>query len=177
MEEKFCKYCGNKIHFDAVVCTHCGRQVEELKIKQEKQGMLWFNFVGKFLLVGMAILNTITHGISTIKYVEEYNPFGTDIVFFGLLIVEMLLWVLLPMILFVEYKSKDKSFPLFMIVWELLVTEYLITTNIVLASSISSLDSGEFTTLITKIISFIIIAAVNITYFYKRLNVFKRNEK
>jgi len=28
---KFCKYCGGKIPEDAVVCTLCGRQVEELK--------------------------------------------------------------------------------------------------------------------------------------------------
>jgi TM2 domain-containing membrane protein YozV/DNA-directed RNA polymerase subunit RPC12/RpoP len=28
---KFCKYCGERIPADAVVCTHCGRQVEELK--------------------------------------------------------------------------------------------------------------------------------------------------
>ena len=28
---KFCKFCGKKIAFDAVVCTHCGRQVELLQ--------------------------------------------------------------------------------------------------------------------------------------------------
>ena len=28
---KFCKYCGKKILIDAVVCTHCGRQVELLQ--------------------------------------------------------------------------------------------------------------------------------------------------
>lgn len=28
---KFCKFCGNKIHMDAVVCTYCGRQVEQLQ--------------------------------------------------------------------------------------------------------------------------------------------------
>ncbi len=28
---KFCKFCGKKIAFDAVVCTHCGRQVEMLR--------------------------------------------------------------------------------------------------------------------------------------------------
>lgn len=28
---KFCKFCGQKITADAVVCIHCGRQVEELK--------------------------------------------------------------------------------------------------------------------------------------------------
>ena len=28
---KFCRYCGGKIHSQAVICTHCGRQVEELR--------------------------------------------------------------------------------------------------------------------------------------------------
>lgn len=28
---KFCKYCGGKIPEDAVLCTLCGRQVEEIK--------------------------------------------------------------------------------------------------------------------------------------------------
>ena len=29
--EKFCKYCGGKIHADAVICPLCGRQVEEIR--------------------------------------------------------------------------------------------------------------------------------------------------
>lgn len=29
---KYCKFCGSLIAIDAVICTHCGRQVEELKI-------------------------------------------------------------------------------------------------------------------------------------------------
>ena len=28
---KFCKHCGAKIPVDAVICTTCGRQVEEIK--------------------------------------------------------------------------------------------------------------------------------------------------
>ena len=28
---KFCKHCGTKIPEDAVICTACGRQVEEIK--------------------------------------------------------------------------------------------------------------------------------------------------
>ena len=28
---KFCKFCGETIDFDCVVCTKCGKQVEELK--------------------------------------------------------------------------------------------------------------------------------------------------
>lgn len=39
---KFCKFCGKKIPFDAVVCTHCGRQVELLK--QEKAPAPHYNY-------------------------------------------------------------------------------------------------------------------------------------
>lgn len=31
METKFCEFCGNKVAIDAVVCIHCGKQIEELK--------------------------------------------------------------------------------------------------------------------------------------------------
>ncbi len=34
---KFCKFCGTKIAEDAVICTACGRQVEELKGAHEAQ--------------------------------------------------------------------------------------------------------------------------------------------
>lgn len=37
MEEKFCKFCGEKIPADAVLCSHCGRQVEELKTAKVEQ--------------------------------------------------------------------------------------------------------------------------------------------
>ena len=39
MEEKtkFCKHCGEKIPEDAVICTKCGRQVEELKKSNNQQ--------------------------------------------------------------------------------------------------------------------------------------------
>lgn len=31
---KFCKFCGKIIDMDAVLCIHCGKQVEELKVAQ-----------------------------------------------------------------------------------------------------------------------------------------------
>lgn len=38
MEEKtkYCKHCGEKIAEDAVICTKCGRQVEEIKKDKEQ---------------------------------------------------------------------------------------------------------------------------------------------
>ncbi len=32
---KYCKYCGNRIPWEAVICVHCGCQVEELKSVQQ----------------------------------------------------------------------------------------------------------------------------------------------
>lgn len=39
IETKFCKHCGEKIPVDAIICTKCGRQVEEVK-KQEATKLL-----------------------------------------------------------------------------------------------------------------------------------------
>ncbi|MCD8381883.1 MAG: TM2 domain-containing protein [Clostridiales bacterium] len=39
----FCKHCGAKIPADAVICTACGRQVEELKKEQAEQPQIIIN--------------------------------------------------------------------------------------------------------------------------------------
>lgn len=33
-ESKFCEYCGNQVHIEAVMCTKCGRQLEKLKTEK-----------------------------------------------------------------------------------------------------------------------------------------------
>lgn len=40
---KFCKHCGAKITADAVMCIHCGRQVEELKQQSIAQPQIVIN--------------------------------------------------------------------------------------------------------------------------------------
>lgn len=35
-ETKFCKFCGAKIPKDAVLCTYCGRQVEEVQSRNHE---------------------------------------------------------------------------------------------------------------------------------------------
>lgn len=37
MDEKFCKFCGEKIPAEAIICTKCGRQVEEIKSTAQPQ--------------------------------------------------------------------------------------------------------------------------------------------
>lgn len=37
---KFCKHCGGKIPEDAVLCTHCGRQVEEIKTQSQQPSIV-----------------------------------------------------------------------------------------------------------------------------------------
>ena len=43
---KFCKFCSEKIHIDAVMCTKCGRQVEELKTEKRSQPNVYMNAGG-----------------------------------------------------------------------------------------------------------------------------------
>lgn len=40
---KYCKYCGARIPEDAVVCTACGRQVEELRQRESQQPNIIIN--------------------------------------------------------------------------------------------------------------------------------------
>ena len=40
MKTKFCKHCGAKIPADAVICTACGRQVEELKQSSKEPSVI-----------------------------------------------------------------------------------------------------------------------------------------
>ena len=42
-ETKFCKFCGAKIPMTAVLCTACGRQVEELKSAESSQPNIVIN--------------------------------------------------------------------------------------------------------------------------------------
>ena len=42
-QTKFCKYCGAKIPVQAVICTSCGGQVEELKQAQVQQPTIVIN--------------------------------------------------------------------------------------------------------------------------------------
>lgn len=36
IKTKYCKFCGERIPEDAVMCNHCGRQVEQLKSEQSQ---------------------------------------------------------------------------------------------------------------------------------------------
>jgi len=33
---KYCEFCGDQIHIEAVICPKCGHQLEELKTQDEK---------------------------------------------------------------------------------------------------------------------------------------------
>lgn len=54
MKTKFCKFCGAKIPEDAVICTACGRQVEELKQAPQQQPNVIINNTNANSNVNMA---------------------------------------------------------------------------------------------------------------------------
>ena len=50
---KFCKHCGQIIPEDAVICTHCGRQVEELRSAAAAQPIIINNNNNNNIAVGV----------------------------------------------------------------------------------------------------------------------------
>lgn len=62
---KFCKFCGEKIVEDAILCTHCGRQVEQLKAEQQPQ-----------VIVNNTNMNTNTNTNTNINKNMGSNVYG-----------------------------------------------------------------------------------------------------
>ena len=64
---KFCKHCGGTIPQDAVMCTHCGRQVEELAGAAQPQVVIqgW----AYFICLRWAFLGS--DGLSTLSFCSQ----------------------------------------------------------------------------------------------------------
>jgi uncharacterized membrane protein YvbJ len=63
---KYCKFCGEEVSDDAVVCRHCGRQIEELQsASQEGSGMgiaaIIFGALGGWLGLIFGIIGLVTY--------------------------------------------------------------------------------------------------------------------
>lgn len=89
---KFCKHCGGQIPADAVVCTLCGRQVEQLQSQPQvivnnvtgNAKDKWVAFVLCFFLggfgahkfyegkIGMGILYLLTAGLFGIGWLIDW---------------------------------------------------------------------------------------------------------
>lgn len=89
MEEKFCKFCGEKIPMDAVICTKCGRQVEELKTSKDQPNIIINNE------------NTNTNTNTNIN--ANYIPLGGGA-------VERNKWVALLLCLFLGFLGAHKFY-------------------------------------------------------------------
>ena len=64
-ESKFCEFCGNKVHIDAVMCPKCGRQLEKLKTNNDGNSQIVINNTNQ--------LNA--HGIHGTKECDKWISF------------------------------------------------------------------------------------------------------
>lgn len=62
---KFCKHCGAKIASDAVICTACGRQVEEVKQNTETPN----------IVINNANTNTNVNAVLGLKLCKKWVSF------------------------------------------------------------------------------------------------------
>ncbi|MCD8372407.1 MAG: TM2 domain-containing protein [Clostridia bacterium] len=74
MEEelKFCKYCGEKISMDAVICPKCGRQVEQLK---NENSQLVINNVANSSSSSSASAAAAAVGGGGVRYINKWISF------------------------------------------------------------------------------------------------------
>lgn len=78
MEDKFCKFCDEKIPFDAIVCTKCGRQVE--KLDGGKEGIV-INNVANSSAAATAEVTTVSPASTGRKTISKWTSFA--LCFFG----------------------------------------------------------------------------------------------
>lgn len=71
MEEKlkFCKHCGEKMPEDAIICTKCGRQVEDIK-KSNSNEQIIINNNNSASASASATANAIGYGRAKNKWVS-----------------------------------------------------------------------------------------------------------
>lgn len=63
IQTKFCKFCGNTIPVDSVLCTFCGRQVEELRQESPQMGNIVINNTNTNTNTASAKATAISGGI------------------------------------------------------------------------------------------------------------------
>ena len=89
---KYCKHCANQIPADAIVCTQCGRQVEQLRNGERAGGRKCSKWVAFFLClflgyfgghkfyegkIGTGILYMFTGGLFVIgAFIDLFNILG-----------------------------------------------------------------------------------------------------
>ncbi len=76
---KFCKHCGARIPADAVICTACGRQVEEIKSAAAQPNVVINN--------SNSNVNTNTNNVNAMGYARARNKWVAFFLclFFGLI--------------------------------------------------------------------------------------------
>jgi restriction system protein len=75
-ETKFCKYCGEKIPFDAVICTKCGRQVEKLEKTENAQGNIIINNSNNNANVNNNTNNNVNANVVGKRLLNKWVSFG-----------------------------------------------------------------------------------------------------
>ena len=72
MEEKFCKFCGEKIPADAIICVKCGRQVESFGGNKDNSPIIINNNASASAAATTASAPATTYGRACSKWVAFF---------------------------------------------------------------------------------------------------------
>lgn len=170
----YCTNCGKEINVDNKFCKNCGSIIEheeqekkeEIVInKAEEKSMKYYNFFSKYYLLIITIVNIIS--LANYQNVEVW-----DTTVWVLLILEVIIYIVLPMKLLNDMQKPTESTQILLIAF--LSSDY---TYRVLTSSFITYYEYLNTSIITYIVLYSIIFGAwfipNIIYFVKRSDTFK----
>ncbi len=170
----YCTNCGKGINVDNKFCKNCGSIIkheeqekkEEIVINNaEEKSMKYYNFFSKYYLLIITIVNIIS--LANYQNVEVW-----DTTVWVLLILEVIIYIVLPMKLLNDMQKPTELTQILLIAF--LSADY---TYRVLTSSFITYHEYLNTSIITYIVLYTIIFGSwfipNIIYFVKRSNTFK----
>lgn len=153
-DEKFCKYCGSSIH----------KNIQNNENDTIKIGMKYFNFYSKFYLSFIIIINMLS--FVNFSGIEEWNIYT-----YAILVIDIMLYILLPMKLLNDLRKKTKF--IYKLLLAFLLLDYIFKViTVSFTIYINHPESSLIEYIFLSISIFGIWFVPNLIYFIKRKKFF-----
>nr|DAN64962.1 MAG TPA: zinc-ribbon containing domain protein [Caudoviricetes sp.] len=164
----YCSNCGKEIYNDEKFCKYCGNLINKELHNEEnntkKVGMKYFDFYSKFYLCFIIIINML--GFLSFSGITEWNIYT-----YSILIIDIILYVLLPIKLLNDLRKKTKF--IYKLLLAFLLLDYLYR---VITLSFTTYINHPNSSLVEYVFISIFMLGVwfipNLIYFIKRKDIF-----
>ena len=186
----YCSNCGNPCDDNQLFCPNCGNTLNQqsqpsnqLQQDTPDMPMKWFKFVIYFQLFASCVLNAIS-GISALKSIQFLD--GLDMlgdlsvvviadVVYGVVLLGLAVYAIVARMKLAKFSANGPKTYFTFLGAQLAVGLIYNIASIILIHAVGMADYVEFnyTSMISSAVSAAIMLACNVTYFNKRMHLFK----